>query len=264
MELKLRNVNPHKENSVVFIVANACTSRDYTNNSVGVCFVGQDVTSEKVYTDKFIRLQGDYKAIIQSINPLIPPIFACDENASCSEWNTAMVKLTGWSKQETIGKLIPGEIFGEFCRLQDPNTLTKFMIILYKAIGGGEDTEKFPFAFSDRKGKYVKVVLTANKRTDGGGNVIGCFCFLHTFGDNDYPLEGERKEERKYSSKLKELAYIRQEIINPLNGIRFTHKLLENTPISDYQKQFLDTSDACERQIMTVIEDMDLGSIEEG
>lgn len=264
VELKLRNVNPHKQISVVYIVANACTSRDYTNNIVGVCFVGQDVTSEKVFTDKFIRLQGDYKAVIQSINPLIPPIFACDENASCSEWNTAMVKLTGWSKQETIGKLIPGEIFGEFCRLQDPNTLTKFMIILYKAIGGGEDTERFPFAFFNRKGKNVQVVLTANKRIDGGGNVIGCFCFLQTFGDNFSPLEIERKEERKYSSKLKELAYIRQEIINPLNGIRFTHKLLENTPISDYQKQFLDTSDACERQIMTVIEDMDSRSIEEG
>ncbi|KAE8720033.1 hypothetical protein F3Y22_tig00109923pilonHSYRG00145 [Hibiscus syriacus] len=51
---------------------------------------------------------------------------------------------------------------------------------------------------------------------------------------------------------------------NPLNGIRFTHKLLETTPISENQKQFLETSDACERQILTIIEDMDSGSIDEG
>ncbi|KAE8696445.1 hypothetical protein F3Y22_tig00110670pilonHSYRG00026 [Hibiscus syriacus] len=51
---------------------------------------------------------------------------------------------------------------------------------------------------------------------------------------------------------------------NPLNGIRFTHKLLETTPISENQKQFLETSNACERQILAIIEDMDLGSIDEG
>lgn len=50
-------------------MASACASRDYTNNVVGVCFVGQDITSERVVMDKFIRLQGDYKAIIQCLNP---------------------------------------------------------------------------------------------------------------------------------------------------------------------------------------------------
>jgi phytochrome E len=77
-------------------------------------------------------------------------------------------------------------------------------------------------------------------------------------------LEGCREEDREEFSKLKELAYIRQEMKNPLSGIRFTHRLLENTTVSEHQKQFLDTSDACERQIMTIIEDMDFRSIEEG
>ncbi|KAL6197343.1 hypothetical protein ACLB2K_032952 [Fragaria x ananassa] len=57
---------------------------------------------------------------------------------------------------------------------------------------------------------------------------------------------------------------MRQEMKNPLNGIRFTHKLLENTIISSYQKQFLDTSEACERQIMAILENMDTRSIEQG
>ncbi|KAG6692074.1 hypothetical protein I3843_10G091000 [Carya illinoinensis] len=119
IELKLRNFGLHEQKSVVYIVASACTSRDCANNLVGVCFVGQDVTREKVVTDKFIRLQGDYKAILQSLNPLIPPIFASDENACCSEWNAAMEKLTGWMRDEVMGKMLPGEIFGGFCRLKD-------------------------------------------------------------------------------------------------------------------------------------------------
>ena len=120
--MKLRKFGLQQQNSVLYIVASACASRDYKNNIVGVCFVGQDITPEKIVLDKFIRLQGDYKAIVQSLNPLIPPIFASDENACCSEWNAAMEKLTGWMRHEIIGKLLPGEIFGDFCQLKGQDT----------------------------------------------------------------------------------------------------------------------------------------------
>ncbi|GKU94263.1 hypothetical protein SLEP1_g7783 [Rubroshorea leprosula] len=263
VELKLRNFGAHQQNSVVYIVVNACTSRDYTNNVVGVCFVGQDITSEKVMMDKFIRVQGDYRAIIQSLSPLIPPIFASDENACCSEWNAAMEKLSGWLRNEVLGKMLPGEIFGGLCQLKGQDTMTRFMILLYQGISG-QDTEKFPFSFMDRNGKVVECFLTVNKRMDGEGHIIGCFCFLHIIvPDSQQALEEHGRENEDYFS-LKQLDYIRQEMKNPLNGIRFTHKLLETTAISENQKQFLETSDACEKQIMTIIDDMDLGRIEEG
>ncbi|CAK9139296.1 unnamed protein product [Ilex paraguariensis] len=263
VELKLQKVGLHQQNSVIYIVTNTCTSRDYTNSVVGVCFVGQDVTSEKFFLDKFIRLQGDYKAITQTLNPLIPPIFASDENACCFEWNAAMEKLTGWSRHEIIGKLLPGEIFGSFCQLKGEDTLTKLMILLYRATGG-HVTEKLPFGFFDKQGKFVEVLLTANKRTDERGNIIGCFCFLNAVVPDLQESLVHRQEDTECVSKLKELAYIRQEMKNPLNGIRFTHKLLERTSISEDQKHYLETSDACERQILSVIEDMELRHIEEG
>nr|XP_011459626.1 PREDICTED: phytochrome E-like isoform X2 [Fragaria vesca subsp. vesca] len=264
IQLKLRNFGP-QQNSQTYIVANSCTSRNRANNVVGVCFVGQDITCEKLVTDKFIRLQGDYKAIIQSLNPLIPPIFASDENACCSEWNAAMEKLTGVTRDEAIGKVLPGEIFGDYCRLKGEDSMTKFMIALYQGISG-QEIEKFPFGFFDREGKYVEVLLTASKRTDADENIIGCFCFLQiSQPDLQSAMEGLlRQEDDNCPSKIKELIYMRQEMKNPLNGIRFTHKLLENTIISSYQKQFLDTSDACERQIMAILENMDTRSIEQG
>ncbi|KAG2689131.1 hypothetical protein I3760_09G125500 [Carya illinoinensis] len=263
IELKLKNFGGDQHKSVVYIVANACRSKDYTNNIVGVCFVGQDVTSEKVLMDKFIRMQGDYESIIQSLNPMIPPIFASDENACCSEWNAAMEKLTGWRREEVMGKMLLGEIFGSLCRLKGQDSLTKFMIFLYRGISG-HDTEKLPFEFFDKDGKFVEVVVTANKRTNAGGHVIGCFCFLQiVMPELEQALEGCWQEDRECFSKLG-LAYVLQEMKNPLNGIRFTHRLLENTAVSEHQKQFLDTSDACERQIMTIVEDMDFESTEEG
>lgn len=264
VELKFRAFGLHLQNSVVYILANACTSRDYTNNVIGVCFVGQDITCEKMVMDKFVRLEGDYKAIIQSLSPLFPPIFASDDNGCCSEWNAAMEKLTGWMRHEVIGKTLPGEIFGGYCRLKGQETLTKFMILLYQGISG-QDTENFPFGFFDRKRKFVEVSLTASRRTDTAGNIVGCFCFLQIITpDAQLISEGQGQEDADCALKLKELAYVRREMKNALNGIRFTHKLLETTAISENQKQVLDTSDACERQIMTIIEDMDFGSLLDG
>lgn len=77
-------------------------------------------------------------------------------------------------------------------------------------------------------------------------------------------LKVQRATEKVAIAKLKELAYIRQEIKNPLCGITFTRQLLEDTDLSDDQKQFLDTSAVCEQQLQKVLNDMDLESIEDG
>ncbi|XP_077219348.1 phytochrome B-like isoform X2 [Tasmannia lanceolata] len=264
VEIKLRTFGSQQTKEAIFVVVNACASKDYMNNIVGVCFVGQDVTGQKVVMDKFIHIQGDYKAIVQSPNPLIPPIFASDENTCCLEWNTAMENLTGWSRGEIIGKLLVGEVFGSLCRLSGPDALTKFMIALHNAIGG-QDADKFPFAFFDRNGKYVQALLTANKRVNMDGEITGAFCFLQIASPELHQaLQVQRQQERRYFARMKELAYICQEIENPLSGIRFTNTLLEATNLSDDQKQFLETSAACERQMMKIIKDADLESIEDG
>ncbi|WCJ27328.1 Phytochrome [Euphorbia peplus] len=264
VELKMRKFGVHQQDSVVFVRLNSCTSRDYANNIVGVCFVGQDITPEKLVTDKFLMLQGDYKAIIESLNPLIPPIFASDENACCCEWNAAMEKLTGVTRKEVIGKMLPGEIFGGLCRLKSQDYLTKFTILLYHGISG-QDTEKFPFGFFNKEGIFVEVFLAANKRSDADGNMVGCFCFLQIIEPNlQQSLTVHNQEDQENFLKLKGLAYILQEMKNPLSGLRFTHKLLEDSVTSESQKQILETSNACEKQIMAIIEDIDFARLEDG
>ncbi|XP_024986483.1 phytochrome B-like [Cynara cardunculus var. scolymus] len=264
VEIKLRTFNSAMEETPVFLVVNACSSRDYTDNIVGVCFVGQDVTGQKVVMDKFIQIQGDYKAIIHSPSALIPPIFASDENTCCSEWNTAMEKLTGWSRGDIIGKMLVGEIFGSFCRLKGPDSLTKFMIILHNAIGG-QDTDKYPFSFFDKNGKFVQVLLTANKRLNMAGKVIGAFCFLQIASlELQQVLKLQMQQEKKCYARMKELTYICHEIKNPLRGIRFANSLLEASDLNEDQKQLLETCAACEKQMFKIIKDVDKENIEEG
>ncbi|XP_011019953.1 PREDICTED: phytochrome B isoform X4 [Populus euphratica] len=264
VEIKLRTFGSEHQKKALFVVVNACYSKDYMNNIVGVCFVGQDVTGQKAVMDKYVHIQGDYKAIVHSPNPLIPPIFASDENTCCLEWNTAMEKFTGWSRGEVIGKMLVGEVFGSCCQLKGSDALTKFMIVLHNAIGG-QDTDKLPFSFFDRNGKYVQALLTANKRVNMEGEIIGAFCFLQIASNElQQALEVQRQQEKKCSARMKELAYICQEIRNPLSGLRFTNSLLESTDLTEDQKQFLETSAACEKQILKIIRDVDLESIENG
>ncbi|KAL0348579.1 UNVERIFIED_CONTAM: Phytochrome B [Sesamum angustifolium] len=264
VELRLKTFGTETSKKDVYLVVNACSSKDHTNNIVGVCFVGQDVTEQKVTMDKFIHIQGDYKAIVHSPNPLIPPIFASDENTYCSEWNTAMEKLTGWSRGDVIGKMLVGEIFGSCCRLKGPDSMTKFMIVLHNAIGG-QDTDKFPFSFFDRDGKYVQALLSANRRVKMEGQIIGAFCFMQIASPElQQTLTVQRQTEKKCVSKMKELAYICQELRNPLSGIQFTNSLLEATNLTEDQKQLLETTATCEKQMLKIVKDVDLVNIEDG
>nr|AHZ63977.1 phytochrome [Huperzia lucidula] len=267
VEIKLRTFGPQQEKGAVILIVNACSSRDVSENVVGVCFVGQDVTGQKVVMDKFTRIQGDYKAIVQNPNPIIPPIFGSDEFGYCSEWNPAMEKLSGWKREEVIGKMLGGEIFGTqqvCCRLKGLDSRTKFMIVLNGAMDG-QDAEKYPFAFFDRQGLYVEALLTAARRTDAGGTTTGVFCFLHIASvELQRAISIQRISEKMARTKLKELAYVRQELTNPLYGLAFTRTLLEQTDLSEGQKQFVETSAMCERQLRKVLNDIDLESIEDG
>ncbi|KAI3875660.1 hypothetical protein MKW92_046488 [Papaver armeniacum] len=263
VELKLKTFGPQKLSKSVFLVVNACSSKDYLNNIIGVCFVGQDITSQKVVLDKFIRLQGDYKAIFHNPNPLIPPIFASDENLCCLEWNKAMEKLTGWNREEMLGKMLVGEIFGSCCRLENTDAHTKFTIVLHNAIGG-QDTDKIPFQFYERNGVYVQALLTAMKRVNLQGEISGAFCFLQIVSPKLQQALEVQRQEKKLCARKTHLAYICQEVKNSLRGIHFMNSLLKGMDLSEDQKQGLETSAACERQMMKIIRDVDLECIEDG
>ncbi|CAH2079521.1 unnamed protein product [Thlaspi arvense] len=85
-EITIRSFGPKRKSSPVELVVNTCCSRDTTNNVLGVCFTGQDVTGQKMLIKNYSRVQGDYARIMWSASStLIPPIFMANENGLCSE-----------------------------------------------------------------------------------------------------------------------------------------------------------------------------------
>ncbi|WCJ26801.1 phytochrome A [Euphorbia peplus] len=267
IQFEIKTYSSKAESGPVSLVVNACASKDVQANVVGVCFVAQDITGEKTVMDKFTRIEGDYKAIVQNPNPLIPPIFGTDEFGWCSEWNPAMEKLTGWKREEVIDKMLLGEVFGinrACCRLRNRETFVNLGILLNNAMTG-QETEKVAFSFLARNGKYVECLLCLSKKLNREGAVTGIFCFLQLASQElQQALHIQQLSEQIALKRLKTLAYMKRQIQNPLAGVISAQKMLEGTRLDADQRKFLHSSALCQQQLSKIVESPDFDSITEG
>ena len=266
VEIKLKKFGHQECNGSVILIISACCSRDMKDNVVGVCFVGQDVTGQKMIMDKYTRIQGDYNAVVKNPNALVPPIFMIDEHGCCIEWNAAMQKLSGLKREDAVSKMLVGEVLdlhGIGCRVKDQDTLTKLRILLNGVIAG-QDADKLLFGFFDQNGKFVEALLSANKRTDSEGRITGVLCFLHVASPElQHALQVQRRAEQAANNSLNELAYLRQEIRNPLHGIVVAQNLMLASELTQEQKRLVQTSTLCREQLTKILDDMDLENIEQ-
>ncbi|KAF6142739.1 hypothetical protein GIB67_018450 [Kingdonia uniflora] len=65
VQFDMKTHGPGKDTGPVSLIVNACTSKDYRENFVGVCFIAQDMTSQKIVMDKFTNLAGAQGGIKQ-------------------------------------------------------------------------------------------------------------------------------------------------------------------------------------------------------
>jgi phytochrome A len=267
IQFEIKTHESRSDSGPISLIVNACASRDLHENVVGVCFVAQDITGHKTVMDKFTRIEGDYKAIVQNPNPLIPPIFGTDEFGWCCEWNPAMAKISGWNREDVINKMLLGEVFGTHmacCRLKNQEAFINLGVVLNGAVTGHE-SEKISFGFFARSGKYVECILCVSKKIDGEGSITGVFCFLQLASlELQQALHVQRLTEQTALKRLKALAYSRRQIRTSLSGIMYTRKLMEGTDLSDPLKQLLHTSAQCQLQLNKILDDTDLDSIIDG
>ncbi|GJP36825.1 hypothetical protein CLOM_g21298 [Closterium sp. NIES-68] len=255
---------------VLIMLVNSCANRDIHNQIVGVCLVGQDITTQKIVMDRYIRCEGDYRTIVHSPNPLIPPIFGMDEYGICSEWNTGMSRLTGLGRGDVLGRLLLGEVFGlemAMLMLRDEDAMTELEIVVNCAMEGHEDTSNHPFSFFARDGKLQEVLLTVSKRTDVDGRITGVFCFLHSMNrEVQEALKAQAAAETAAQARIAQSDVARESLRAPLDGLAFIRLSLQRSAsLSPDQVQLLETAAALEEQMRTILADMaDLNAVEEG
>ncbi|XP_068651540.1 phytochrome A1-like [Aristolochia californica] len=267
VEFLTKAFGSRSDESPLTLMANACAIRDVGGNVVSICFVAQDLSRHKKAKDKFTRIEGDYRSIIQNPNPLIPPLFVADEYGWCTEWSTAMSELTGWERHEVIDKMLLGEIFGTnsaFCRLKNHKAFVALGIVLNNAMIG-QETQETSFGFFDRNSHYVDSLLSTSKKVDGEGKVTGAICFLHVTSQKlQEALHIQKLSEQNAEKRSKQLAYLRREIRTPLSGIKSLSNLMERIDSSKEVKEVLRTSVQCQKQLENVLSDFDLDNILKG
>nr|XP_043621174.1 phytochrome C [Erigeron canadensis] len=265
IEINLKCFGSQETDGHVTLVTNACCSRDLSETIVGVCFVGQDLTGQKLITDKYTKVKGDYTSIVRNPCALIPPIFMMDEYGKCLEWNDAMEKLTGLKREEASNRMLLGEVFtvGSFgCRVKE-DTLTRLKILLNEVISG-LDSDKLLFGFFDQNGKYVEALLSATKRVDGDGKITGVLCFLHvTSPELQHAMLMQKMSEQAALNSLTKVSYLRHELKSGLNGIKCIEDLMVATALREDQRHIVHKSHLCREQLAQIVDDSDIESIEQ-
>lgn len=264
VRFEVKSHGPKRDDGPVILVVNACASRDVHNQVVRVCFVARDMSVHKLVVDKFTRIEGDYKAIIQNPNTLIPPIFGADEFGWCSEWNAAMTKLTGQHRDDVLGKMLLGEVFcssNASCLLKKKDAFVNLCVLINGALAG-EEIEKVPFGFYNSDGKYIECLLSVNRKQSASGVITGVFCFIHVAShDLQHALHVEQASEQTSLKKLSAFSYMRHAINNPLSGMLYSRNALMHTDINQEQKNQIQVADNCHQQINKILGDLDHDNI---
>jgi len=78
-----------------------------------------------------------------------------------------------------------------------------------------------------------------------------------------HALQVQKMSEQAATKSFKELTYIHQELRNPLNGMQFTHNLLEHSELTEEQRQLVASNVLCQDQLKKILHDTDLESIEQ-
>jgi len=144
------------------ILLNATPRRGRDDEVIGVIGVGQDITELRKITAEQQRVADDLQRLIETANA---PIFGVDTAGRVTEWNRMAVHLSGFSKEETMGrKLVESFITLDY--------KVQVATVLQRAIQG-EETANFEFPLITKDGKRFDVLLNATTRRDADGHVTG-------------------------------------------------------------------------------------------
>jgi PAS domain S-box-containing protein len=151
-----------KSQKRVDVLLNATTRRDVSGNIVGVIGVGQDVTERKQAELESARVAKELQTFIDTANA---PIFGIDSGGLVNEWNNMAAKITGFTRDEVMGKSLVEVYITQEYRASVKEVLDNAL--------RGEEAANFEFPLFTKDQRRVEVLLNATTRRDVTGYVVG-------------------------------------------------------------------------------------------
>jgi PAS domain S-box-containing protein len=191
-----------KSGSRVDVLLNSTTRRDASGKTVGVVGVGQDITELNKVLVEQERISNDLTQLIDTANA---PIFGIDADGKVNEWNQQAEKITGFNKDEVMGR----DLVADFIEDDYKASVGE---ILQKALKG-EETASYEFPLFTQTGDRVDVLLNSTTRRDAFGKTVGVVGVGQDITERNRSqralAESEAKEKRADELALanKELAF---------------------------------------------------------
>jgi len=157
-ELELRT----KDREIRYLLVNATSRRDVDNNIVGVVGVAQDVT-EAVKKDRAVAVMAN--ELRQLVDTANAPIFGIDVKGNVNEWNLKTAEITGFQKDEALGKHLVSTFIV-------PKLRESVKGILDNALQGKE-TSNYELEIRTKTNEFRYLLVNATTRRNAENSIIG-------------------------------------------------------------------------------------------
>ncbi|MFT4757338.1 MAG: PAS domain S-box-containing protein, partial [Vicingaceae bacterium] len=151
-----------KDNQRVMVLLNSSTRRNADGKIVGVLGVGQDISQIHKLRTETEAVATELRQFIETANA---PIFGIDADGKVNEWNQTSEKITGFKKEEVLGKDLVGTYITEDYR-------KAVKLVLDNALKGKE-TANFEFPLFSKDNQRVMVLLNSSTRRNADGKIVG-------------------------------------------------------------------------------------------
>jgi len=151
-----------KSGEIRYLLVNATTRRDIDNAIVGVVGVAQDVTETAKHDRAVASMANELRQLIDTANA---PIFGIDVFGKVNEWNEKTAEITGYSKEEALGKHLSSTFIVN-------NLRDSVQSVLDNALGG-QETSNYELEFRTKSGEIRYLLVNATTRRDIDNAIVG-------------------------------------------------------------------------------------------
>jgi PAS domain S-box-containing protein len=151
-----------KDGERVMVLLNSSTRRDANGKIIGVLGVGQDISEMDKLRTVSESVAKELRQFIETANA---PIFGIDSKGLVNEWNQTSEKITGFKKNDVLGKDLVQTYITEDYRESVKKVLDDAL--------RGKETANYEFPLFTKNGERVMVLLNSSSRRDAHGKITG-------------------------------------------------------------------------------------------